>query len=52
LRYRDTFSPALRSKTGVPARCYLIIFDRRPDKPAWKERLLWLEQSDVTVVGC
>jgi hypothetical protein len=35
---------------GVPA--YLVIFDRRPDKPAWEERLGWDEDGDVTVVGC
>jgi hypothetical protein len=52
LRYRDTFSPALQSAEGVPANCYLIVFDRRPEKPAWNERLRWTEEGGVTVVGC
>jgi hypothetical protein len=52
LGYRDSFSPALRSRNGAPARCYLLVFDRRPDKPAWAERLKWIEREDVTVVGC
>jgi hypothetical protein len=52
LRYRDSFSPALRSADGLPANCYLVIFDRRPDKPAWNERLKWASGNGVTVVGC
>ncbi|MDR2679660.1 MAG: PD-(D/E)XK nuclease domain-containing protein, partial [Tannerella sp.] len=53
LRYRDTFSPVLlQSKNGTPAKCYLIIFDRRPNKPAWSKRLRWTEKDEVTVVGC
>jgi hypothetical protein len=52
LRYRDTFSPALLSTSGIPANCHLIVFDRRPKKPAWNERLRWIEEGVVTVVGC
>ncbi|GHU84083.1 hypothetical protein FACS189473_0350 [Spirochaetia bacterium] len=57
LGYRDSFSgvsgnTVLRSKDGTPVKCYLIIFDRRPDKPAWGERIKWLKDGDVTVVGC
>jgi hypothetical protein len=52
LGYRDSFSPALRSRDGAPARCYLLVFDRRPDKPAWADRLRWIERKGVTVVGC
>jgi hypothetical protein len=37
---------------SVPARCYLLIFDRRPDKPSWDERLRWIDVKQVTVVGC
>ncbi|GHV76385.1 hypothetical protein AGMMS49942_12060 [Spirochaetia bacterium] len=56
LRYRDTFAPtpgrrALRSSDGGPADCYLVIFDRRADKPAWEERLQWVVDGEVTVVG-
>ena len=43
-RYRERIDPA--------ASCYLVIFDRRPDKPLWTERLLWDREGDVTVVGC
>jgi RecB family endonuclease NucS len=55
LRYRDNFAPtpgtrALRS--GNPADCYLVIFDRRTEKSAWKKRLKWLEDGEITVVGC
>ncbi|GHU49671.1 hypothetical protein FACS1894200_08540 [Spirochaetia bacterium] len=54
LRYRDTFAPtpgtrALRN--GLPADCYLVIFDRRSKKPSWKERLKWLKDGEITVVG-
>jgi hypothetical protein len=55
LRYRDTFaqSPsALRSQKGGPLDCYLVIFDRRPDKPAWDKRLLWKTADNITVAGC
>jgi predicted nucleic acid-binding protein len=52
LRYRDSFSPALCSPNGVPAKCYLVIFDRRPDKPTWNERIKWLPAEGITVVGC
>jgi hypothetical protein len=45
LQYRQRIDPA--------APCYLVIFDRRPDKPDWAERLTW-EAADggVTVAGC
>jgi hypothetical protein len=54
LRYRDSFSPALCSTGGVLAKCYLIIFDRRPNKPAWKERIKWMPETngEITVVCC
>jgi hypothetical protein len=56
LAYRDSFSgaagTACRSKDGTPVKCYLIIFDRRPDKPAWADRIKWINDGDVTVVGC
>jgi hypothetical protein len=44
LQYRERIDPA--------APCYLVIFDRRPDKPEWAERLTWEQDRDVTVVGC
>jgi hypothetical protein len=37
---------------GKPAACYLVIFDRRPDKGGWEERLFWSREGDVTVLGC
>ncbi|MFP3043433.1 PD-(D/E)XK nuclease domain-containing protein [Treponema primitia] len=49
LGYRDSFAGA---NGGTPVKCYLIIFDRRPDKPAWGDRIKWLNNGDVTVVGC
>jgi hypothetical protein len=53
LRYRDSFSPSpLRSRDGSPADCYLIIFDRRPDARGWDDRLSWVTDGDVTVIGC
>jgi hypothetical protein len=56
LRYRDNFAPtpgarARRSSDNGPADCYLVIFDRRPDKPAWKDRLKWIRDGEITVVG-
>jgi hypothetical protein len=45
LQYRERIDPA--------ASAYLVIFDRRPDKPDWVQRLTWEQQDDsVTVVGC
>jgi hypothetical protein len=44
LQYRERIDPA--------ASCYLVIFDRRPEKPEWKERLSWEHENDVTVLGC
>jgi hypothetical protein len=57
LRYRDSFSPGLCSADGLPVNCYLVIFDRRPDKPVWDERIKWLPgtltpDDEITVVGC
>jgi hypothetical protein len=59
LRYRDSFSPSpLRSGSGKPAACYLVIFDRRSrpspgqETPGWEERLFWIDGGDVTVLGC
>ncbi|MDR1626200.1 MAG: PD-(D/E)XK nuclease domain-containing protein, partial [Spirochaetia bacterium] len=42
-RYRRRIDPA------APA--YLVIFDRRPDKPSWEERLTWEEEQGIVVVG-
>jgi hypothetical protein len=50
LRYRERFSPP--SAGGKPVACYLLIFDRRPDKGNWEERLFWRKEGDVTVAGC
>jgi hypothetical protein len=49
LQYRDRRDPR--------APCYLVILDRRPEKPGWAERLSWEKsgiagQGDVTVIGC
>jgi hypothetical protein len=43
-QYRERIDPA--------AACYLVIFDRRPDKPDWAQRLSWEQERDITVVGC
>jgi hypothetical protein len=54
LRYRDSFSPVGLAKDTVPAGCYLVIFDRRPEtrQQAWSERLLWEQEGEVTVIRC
>jgi hypothetical protein len=44
LQYRERIDP------GAP--CYLVIFDRRPVKPEWAERLSWEQDRDVIVIGC
>jgi hypothetical protein len=44
LQYRQRIDPQ--------AACYLVIFDRRNEKPDWPERLTWEHSNDVTVVGC
>jgi hypothetical protein len=44
LQYRQRIDPA--------ASCYLVIFDRRPEKPEWSGRLSWETNNGVTVVGC
>jgi hypothetical protein len=41
-----------RERLSVPAKCYLVIFDRRPDKPSWEERLKWIDGEPVTALGC
>jgi hypothetical protein len=43
LQYRQRIDPA--------APCYLVIFDRCPERREWSERLRWEEAGDVTVVG-
>jgi hypothetical protein len=50
LGYRDRFS-GVKAGTG-PVRCYLVIFDRRPEKPSWEERLRWIPGEEITVAGC
>jgi hypothetical protein len=53
LGYRDIFSKACGGpRGGDPPGCYLVIFDRRPLKPSWDERLRWFSQDGVTVAGC
>jgi hypothetical protein len=50
--YRESFS---RNKERGSPQCYLVIFDRRTDKPSWDERLKWLPPTNpvnITVVGC
>jgi hypothetical protein len=49
LQYRERIDPT--------APCYLVIFDRRPEKPDWADRLTWEQDrnnsyDNVTVVGC
>jgi hypothetical protein len=48
LQYRDRIDPA------APA--FLVIFDRRPDKPDWAKRITWecedTERGAVTLLGC
>jgi hypothetical protein len=44
LQYRERIDPT--------APCYLVIFDRRPDRPSWNERLKWIKGTDVIIVGC
>jgi hypothetical protein len=46
LQYRRRIDPA--------APCYLVIFDRRPDKSDWAQRIIWEQDNNagITVVGC
>jgi hypothetical protein len=47
LQYRERIAPG--------AHAFLVIFDRRPEKPDWAERLTWEQDPDndnVIVVGC
>jgi hypothetical protein len=44
LQYRERIDPT--------ASAYLVIFDRRPNKPDWAERLTWEQSDSVAVVGC
>jgi hypothetical protein len=43
-RYREQIDPS--------APCYLVIFDRRPDKAAWEDRLFWTQDGETTIIGC
>ncbi|GHU65600.1 hypothetical protein FACS189447_04810 [Spirochaetia bacterium] len=56
LGYRDRFSPGGASPEvpngKPPVYCYLVIFDRRQEKPAWKDRLKWIVKDGITIVGC
>jgi hypothetical protein len=49
LGYRESFS---HGREGLAPQCYLIVFDRRKEKPSWDERLKWLPGESVTVLGC
>jgi hypothetical protein len=40
-----------RERINGEAPAYLVIFDRRAEKPSWDERLSWEIAGDVTVVG-
>jgi hypothetical protein len=44
LQYRERIDPA--------ASAYLVIFDRRPEKPEWADRLIREQAGAVTVAGC
>jgi hypothetical protein len=47
LQYRERIDPE--------APCYLVIFDRRPEKPDWAKRLTWEQGSadgSIVVLGC
>jgi hypothetical protein len=56
LGYRDAFSRKLPIREQLPVgsepQCYLVIFDRRPEKDGWDERLTWENSGGITVVGC
>jgi hypothetical protein len=41
-----------RDRLSRDAQCYLVVFDRRPKKPSWDNRLKWIHRADITVVGC
>jgi hypothetical protein len=41
-----------RDRLSLAANCYLVIFDRRLEKPSWDERLQWITNNDITVLGC
>jgi hypothetical protein len=41
-----------RERIDPTAPCYLVIFDRRLDKLEWVKRLKWINNTDVTIVGC
>lgn len=56
LGYRDNFSKGsvpegLRAGDGSPAKCYLLIFDRRQEKLPWERRIKWIPRGDVTILG-
>jgi hypothetical protein len=47
LQYRERIDPS--------ASAYLVIFDRRPEKLDWADRLTWeqdIDNGNVTIVGC
>jgi hypothetical protein len=44
LQYRERIDPA--------APCYLVIFDRQPAKTDWAERIKWINDDNITIVGC
>jgi hypothetical protein len=41
-----------RARFSKDTPAYLLIFDRRPDKPAWEERIYWKEEAGIVVLGC
>ena len=52
LNYRDAFSRSLDGSGSGNPQCYLVIFDRRPEKPSWEERLCRITHEQVVVIGC
>jgi hypothetical protein len=55
LAYRESFSRAaggIREGESLSPQCYLVVFDRRMDKPPWEERLRWILRDGLIVVGC
>ncbi|MDR1317791.1 MAG: PD-(D/E)XK nuclease domain-containing protein [Spirochaetales bacterium] len=41
-----------RDRIDSAASAWLVIFDRRPEKPGWDTRLTWSTENGVTVAGC
>jgi hypothetical protein len=54
LAYRNRFASSLRVNDNTPLPCYLLIFDRRSEtlKLPWNQRIQWLQENHVTVLGC